>query len=237
MGNKYLNKFKFIFVFVFLFMFLCAPMMQTIAYASGRCADLFSEVSHESKVQAKREQVRAKSKRVLTQNEHQIESEQVPTKSKRRTENEQTDVDGTKGLIAYLGLLLERQIIGDKELLRLIEGLERDEIPNPIHEEDTWVSSAALIHREEIENYIHKTQINSKELLKWSRKSLKEKERVRVKREETREETQDVYQKIELHPVKAGRFRMGDREKDKVEVNLTNPIEVMSTPSDSKTVG
>ena len=97
-----------------------------------------------------------------------------------------------------------------KELLRLIEGLERDEIPNPIHEEDAWVSSAALIHREEIENYIHKTQINPKELLKWSKKSLKEKERVRVKREETREETQDIYKKIELHPVRAGRFRMGE---------------------------
>ena len=67
---------------------------------------------------------------------------------------------------------------------------------NPIHEEDTWVSSTALIHREAIENYIHKTQINPKELLEWSKRSLKEKERVRVKREETREETQDVYQKI-----------------------------------------
>ena len=40
--SKYLNTF--IFAFAFLFMFLCAPMMQTIAYASGRCADLFSEV-------------------------------------------------------------------------------------------------------------------------------------------------------------------------------------------------
>ena len=114
-------------------------------------------------------------------------------------------------LIAYLGLLLERQIIGDKELLRLIEGLERDEIPNPIHEEDTWVSSTALIHREAIQNYIHKTQINPKELLEWSKKSLKEKERVRVKREKTREETQNIYKKIELHPVRAGSFRMGDR--------------------------
>ena len=192
--SKYLNTF--IFTFAFLFMFLCASMMQTIAYASGRCADLFSESSHENKAQVKNEQMRAKSehtrakneqveqvqgksKRVLTQkHEQQIESEQVEQmhakseqqiESTQRTRSEQTDVDGTKGLIAYLGLLLERQIIGDTELLRLIEGLERDEIPNPIHEEDTWVSSAALIHREEIENYIHKTQINPKELLEWSR--------------------------------------------------------------------
>ena len=43
------------------------------------------------------------------------------------------------------------------------------------------------------------------------KRSLKEKERVRVKREETREETQDIYEKIELHPVRAGRFRMGGK--------------------------
>ena len=264
--SKYLNTF--IFAFAFLFMFLCAPMTQATAHASGRCADLFSEVSHESKAQVKNEQVQGKSKQPQEKSEHtrakneqveqvQVKNEQVQAKSKQpqeknehtrakgeqvqvkseqqvqstqRTRSEQTDVDGTKGLIAYLGLLLERQIIGDKELLRLIEGLERDEIPNPIHEEDTWVSSTALIHREAIQNYIHKTQINPKELLEWSKKSLKEKERVRVKREETREETKNPYQKIELHPVRAGRFRMGEKAKDKVEVNLTHPIEVMSTP-------
>lgn len=136
--------------------------------------------------------------------------------------------DGTEGLITYLGTLLERQIIGDTELLRLIEGLERGEISNPIHEEETWISSAALIHREEIQEYINRTGLNQKELLDWSKRSLKEKERVRVKREETREETQDVHQKMEFHPVPEGRFQMGDGQNKKT-VHLKQPIEVMST--------
>ena len=136
--------------------------------------------------------------------------------------------DGTEGLIAYLGTLLERQIIGDTELLRLIKGLERGEISNPIHEEETWISSAALIHREEIQEYINRTELNQKELLDWSKRSLKEKERVRVKREETREETQDVHQKMEFNPVPEGRFQMGDGQNKKT-VHLKQPIEVMST--------
>ena len=60
----------------------------------------------------------------------------------------------------------------------------------------------------------------------------KEKKRVRVKREETRKETQDLYQKIEFLPVSSGRFLMGDNKK--VEVTLTHPIEVMSTPVTQK---
>lgn len=136
--------------------------------------------------------------------------------------------NGTEGLIAYLGTLLEHQIIGDKELLRLIESLEKGEISNPIHEEETWISSAALIHREEIQEYINKTTLSREKLLDFAKRSLKEKERVRVKREEAREETQDIYQKIELHPVREGRFQMGEGQ-NKRTVNLTHPIEVMST--------
>ena len=163
------------------------------AFASNRCAELFSSFSR---------------------------GKEPPVEVSQK--------DGTEGLIAYLGTLLERQIIGDTELLRLIEGLERGEISNPIHEEETWISSSALIHREEIQEYINRTQLDQKELLEWSKRSLKEKERVRVKREETREETQDVHQKIELNPVREGRFQMGDGQNKKT-VNLTHPIEVMST--------
>ena len=137
-------------------------------------------------------------------------------------------VDGTDGLIAYLSALLEHQIIGDTELLRLIDGLEKGEVSNPIHEEQTWISSAAMIHREEIQEYIKGTEIDQKKLLAWSKKSLKEKERVRERRAETRVETQDIHHKIEFNPVPPGRFQMGDGQH-KVTVNLTHPFEMMST--------
>ena len=133
----------------------------------------------------------------------------------------------TEGLMAYLGALLEHQIIGDAELVRFIKGLEKGKLINPISEEKAMVSSAALIHEEGIQEYLDLGDLNKKELLEWSKESLREKKRVWVKREETRKETQDVYQKIEFLPVGPGRFLMGEGKK--VEVTLTNSIEVMST--------
>ena len=133
----------------------------------------------------------------------------------------------TEGLMAYLGALLEHQIIGDAELVRFIKGLEKGKLINPISEEKAMVSSAALIQQEGIQEYLDLGDLNKKELLEWSKESLREKKRVWVKREETRKETQDVYQKIKFLPVGPGRFLMG--EEKKVEVTLTNSIEVMST--------
>ena len=111
--------------------------------------------------------------------------------------------------------------------MRFIKGLEKGKLVNPIAEEKAMVSTAALIHQEGIQEYLDLTELNKKELLRWSNESLKEKKRVRVKREETRKETQDVYQEIKFLPVGPGRFFMG--EEKKVEVTLTNSIEVMST--------
>ena len=139
----------------------------------------------------------------------------------------------TEGLMAYLGTLIEHQIIGDVELLRFIEGLEKGELLNPISEEKAMESLAGTIHRQGIqEEYLDLGHLNQKELLRWSKESLKEKKRVRIQREETRKETQDIYQRMEFLPVSPGRFLMGDEKK--VEVTLTHPIEVMSTPVTQK---
>ena len=139
----------------------------------------------------------------------------------------------TQGLMAYLGTLIEHQTIGDVELLRFIEGLEKGELLNPISEEKAMESLAGTIHRQGIqEEYLDLGHLNQKELLRWSKESLKEKKRVRVQREETRKETQDIYQRMEFLPVSPGRFLMGDEKK--VEVTLTHPIEVMSTPVTQK---
>ena len=139
----------------------------------------------------------------------------------------------TEGLMAYLGQLLEHQIIGDIDLVRFIEGLEKGELVNPITKEKAMVSTAALIQQEGIQEYLDLAELNKKELLRWSKENLREKKRVRVKREETRKETQDVYQKIKFLPVSPGRFLMGEGN-NQVEATLTNPIEVMSTPVTQK---
>ena len=103
---------------------------------------------------------------------------------------------------------------------------------NPISEQKAMESLAGTIQREGIEDFLDRGHLNQKELLRWSKESLKEKKRVRVQREETRKATQDVYQ-MEFLPVSPGRFLMGEG-KNQVEVTLTHPIEVMSTPVTQK---
>ena len=138
------------------------------------------------------------------------------------------NIDGTNGLMAYLSDLLQHQIIGDNELKRFLSSLERGEIKNPITEEETWVSSAAMIHREALQEYIDLTHLDIKRLREFTNKSIKERDRVRVAREETREEAKEIDQKMIFNPVPAGSFRMGEKQ-NQVDVTLTHPFEMMST--------
>ena len=141
--------------------------------------------------------------------------------------------DKTSDLKNYMSEWIERQVIGEEELQRWIEGLERGKILNPISGDRALVSIEAYTARIGIQEYLESSSINAKELLDWSRAVLKEKGRTRVSRKEAQEETQDVYRKIIFHPVKGGTFQMGEKGK-KVEVELTQDIEVMSSPMTQK---
>jgi len=147
----------------------------------------------------------------------------------RRTAINQAQLDPTDNLIAYLGELLEQQIIGDKELNLFIKGLEQGKLINPISESDSNIHMNAQIQRGGIEGHF-KNDLNKVRLLDWALKSLIEKKRVRVKRDETREETHDVTRKMEFNLVPPGRFMMGGEfQTKKVNVTLTHQIEMMST--------
>jgi formylglycine-generating enzyme required for sulfatase activity len=137
--------------------------------------------------------------------------------------------DGTQGLIAYLGVLLEQQVIGDSHLIRLIDGLEKGGFENPISEDETLVSSPAQVHRDEIQEYLSSTNVNRQLLLEWASSAVSEKSRVRVRREEAKIETYDTHQKMEFHRVEPGEFLMGE-PSFQVPTKITKSFEMMSTP-------
>ena len=140
-------------------------------------------------------------------------------------------VDVTKGLQSYIGELLGKRIIGEPQLIRFIEHLEKGELINPISEDEALTSTALLVQRRGLQQYLDEASLDQKELLAWSRATLEKRARVRVNREEVQEETQDIDQKLEFHPVKRpARFEMRDKEGKKLPVKLTHPIEVQSTP-------
>ena len=143
--------------------------------------------------------------------------------------------EGTKNFQSYIGELLEQQLIGELQLTRFIKHLERGELINPISESEALTSTPLLVQRRGLQEYLDKSSLNQKELLGWSRATLEKRARVRMSREETREETRDIYQKLEFHPVKRPvRFEVRDKKDKKRFITLTYPIEVQSTPVTQK---
>ncbi|MCB9024835.1 MAG: SUMF1/EgtB/PvdO family nonheme iron enzyme [Bdellovibrionaceae bacterium] len=135
----------------------------------------------------------------------------------------------TEALKAYLGTLLEHQIIGSTELLIFIDDLERGELNNPIQKEKTWISIDALIHWEEIQNYLNHTELDKTSLLEFAKKSLAEKQRITEQREEASEETKDIAQKMEFFPIPSGNLKIVKKKKKAVVLPIQS-FEAMSTP-------
>jgi formylglycine-generating enzyme required for sulfatase activity len=135
----------------------------------------------------------------------------------------------TENFVGYLGLLLDNQVIGQAHLERLVAGLRRGELVNPISDEEARVSSSLQIHREGLEEVLGESEIDRDEVLRWAEENLKEKARVRVRREETRGETEDLHwQKMVFNRVEPGTFIMGEGDKT-LTVTLTKAYELMST--------
>ena len=148
--------------------------------------------------------------------------------------NSKPPKEGTKNFQSYIGELLEKRIIEEPQLIRFIEHLEKGELINPISESEALTSTPLLVQRRGLQEYLDKSSLNQKELLAWSRAALATRARVRMSREETREETKELYQRLEFHPVKRPvHFEMGYRDQVK-PVTLTYPIEVQSTPVTQK---
>jgi formylglycine-generating enzyme required for sulfatase activity len=139
----------------------------------------------------------------------------------------------TESFIGYLGLLLDNQVIGQTQLVRLVENLRRGELVNPISEEEARVSSSLQIHREGLEEYVQENNLDKEDLLRWVEENLKEKDRVRVKREETRQDTKELHQQMIFNHVDPGTFLMGEGNTI-LTVTISQPFEFMSTPVTQK---
>jgi formylglycine-generating enzyme required for sulfatase activity len=134
----------------------------------------------------------------------------------------------TDSYLAYIGRLLEERLIGDQELLRLIEAAKQGEVVNPITDQEAQVNSALLIHREGLQEYLELGGLDKARVLKWSRENLKEKERVRERREEARQETADTKCRMEFVRVEPGRFLVGEVGQER-EVKIREGFSIMNT--------
>ena len=147
--------------------------------------------------------------------------------------------DHTEGLIALFEDLLERQVLNLSHLNRLVVGLEKNEIANPILESETWTSSSSLIYYHAIQKYLSRGQIEQSRILDWTVTTLKEMGQTRELKDEVREKTRTPIYKMEFNPIEGKPFKMGingwkwnygdNGVKESKPVNLTHTFELTST--------
>jgi formylglycine-generating enzyme required for sulfatase activity len=142
-------------------------------------------------------------------------------------------IDGTDHLIAYISNLLAEKILSDEELSFFVENLENGQITNPIADKKTRTSSASLMHQGGIDKLIYEAQLDRARLLGWAQNTLREREGVRVRREETRIVTGDTHQRVEFRQMPPGSFSVESRGRNAL-ITLSHSIEVMSTPVTQK---
>ena len=148
--------------------------------------------------------------------------------------------DGTLGFIAYLDSLLKRQIVGDNELVALIEALEKGRVTNPILPDSVLPSGAVAfhhsshqVHHEGFQAYLDRTALNPQALLLWAEANLKRTDGIRERRERARIETLEMYQKIKFNFVAVAKATPQAVTQAGTQT-ATEPFDLMSTPVTQK---
>lgn len=124
--------------------------------------------------------------------------------------------DQTSQLIAYLGNLIDRKVIGDSQLSSLIEHLDKGEVANLIDEQDANERADLFIHREGIQKLLGKSTFDLGELKSWAEQKITDKSLIHNKRNKVKEEIKTPFIPMTFHSVEA------------------LSIEVMSTPFTQK---
>lgn len=114
----------------------------------------------------------------------------------------------TESLISYLTLLIDQQIIGEKELVGWRDRLQAGQLTNPIASRSTDVDSSALVHYAEVQKQIERSGIDLTKLLTWSYEYLKASQQAIVAREKTQEDTMALYREIKFLPVPGSRTNL-----------------------------
>ena len=121
--------------------------------------------------------------------------------------------NSTRGLIAYLDFLLEKKLIGEFELARLIKSIEAGSIENPIEEMKAELDSELYEHYLGLEEYRGISDLELSKVLDWARSKLKKEERVKKERSTVRKETEEITWQMEFVMVLPGEFMMGEGKK------------------------
>ncbi len=118
-----------------------------------------------------------------------------------------------------------------KPLLEIfIRELERGRLINPLPIERVSTNVAVLTHRQGIEAHLNHPEINISDLLRWCKNKYTDLQNVELNRQSTRNETQLVIYPMEFFPVPKGKFKSRQYDNSVIEISISQPFEMMSTP-------
>ena len=104
------------------------------------------------------------------------------------------DFSLTEKLLAYMGGLLEKNILGDTHLHRVLEMTEQGKIQNPISEKDATKNKGLHAHRGGFEILLRDKEslLDLPRTKVWTETMLAERGQIQKQRQETRKDTQYV---------------------------------------------
>lgn len=108
--------------------------------------------------------------------------------------------------ISALADLLERKVIGDEELVVLIDAAGEGYIPNPISEEKAELSVEHFVSRQMLQDYVDAENLDVTTVSAWAKENLIEQKQQRKNREEAREETALPWRNSAQDMLSAGQY-------------------------------
>lgn len=161
----------------------------------------------------------------------------APNNCSEILQNPALSLKQTQEFVAYLDVLIQKKLIGPKELQNFLRELDQDHLINPILEGDAETNPALTIHREGLEAFL-KQPLDRSFLKTWAETMLRNLGLTHSEQAKIEAETDATYRKIETQSVPPGRFQFRDMtdplRKLTYDVELTTPIEVMTTPMTQK---
>lgn len=101
-------------------------------------------------------------------------------------------IDKTPSFLAYLSSLIEQKIVGEDELITLIEDSQKSRCVNPISTERAQISVNAHIAHVALDKLLQES-IDHKQLIPWLLERVSEETKKKVKRNDIKDNTQSVW--------------------------------------------
>ena len=136
------------------------------------------------------------------------------------------EINITDRFMSYLGILLNKGLVDDAGLNRMVRDSAQGQLENPIDAEQVKINIALQIHRDNIQDYLNDSNLNVSQISTWIHKAIQTRNKIKNNREQIANEIKDVHNKMKFFSVPPGNVKQSGGKEDIV---FKNALSVMST--------